>query len=725
VSKDAGSGELTGKVDLAEFRPSALKLNLPGGWTPAALDFPVRLEANVRTSLTGAPSAADLQLSLGPGRLRAAPLKLDLPIEQLILDAGYDFKRAVADVRRADVTAGGVHVQLHDVSSTVTPPFQTRGRMNVAAFALVPVMANWTTALDPELRKLAQDILQKGDFKGADLEWEAAFDPAAKTSPWKIGRVKGSGSFAALTVSAAGVPTPVQVREVTTTFDYPHATAELRGISGAGAEVSSVELEAVELDHPAPLLTAAVRFESDLRQAAALWALPPGLTYAGRVVGQLDLRGRLGEGAIETRLAADLAKATVAAPGIPNLAPESFAATLRLKDWHTVTTVPELDFGFDSPRWLEAPLHLQGQVILDAASRQLRDFELSRFQHGRTALQASVKQSSPGKLELKVDATCIEMAPWMRTALAWMDGQAKPAPAPVAPPAKSAVGAGTTKTATTPPSITAAPPPSKLPAAALPGAAPKPAVVTADVRSKEIIFGDKATVRDFQFKAELVNQQPAAVTLEGTADGNNLLRATLTGKPDTQVMELEIGDAPGWIRTLLAPWQQTPALPGTYGATVAQLGKVPAIVSGGRITAHATMHPGATDWFEGDFRLARTTMIHPPRILQLLALKSGKAAQGTPLIDELVLGKITLSATQLRLADFSLKGAGFVNNLKLGKVSYALADEAIEVDGQYFGIGFEVSGTRSSPQVYLKENALIRAIGQRNEFDFDDPPAKK
>lgn len=258
----------------------------------------------------------------------------------------------------------------------------------------------------------------------------------------------------------------------------------------------------------------------------------------------------------------------------------------------------------------------------------------------------------------------------------------------------------------------------------MPGPA-KPAVLAVDVRSKEIVFGDKATVRDFQFKTELVNQQPSALTLEGTADGNNRLRATLEGKPDGQALDLEVGDAPGWIRTLLAPWQQTPALTGTYGTTIAQLGKVPVIVAGGRIAAHAVVHPGAADWFEGDLRLSHTTMIRPPRILQLLALKSGKAAQGTPLIDELVLGKITLSATQLRLADFSLKGAGFVNNLKLGKASYALADEVIEVDGQYFGIGFEVGGTRGSPQVYLKENALIRAIGQRNEFDFDDPPAKK
>lgn len=727
VAKGAGSEELTGKIDLAEFSPAALKLTLPGGWTPAALDFPLSLGATIRATLAGGPSAADVQLSLGPGRLRAVPLKLDLPVEKVTLDAGYDFKREVANVRSADIAAGGVRVQLRDVASTATPPFQTKGKMTVASFALVPVMANWTGALDPELRKLAQDMLQKGDFKGADLEWEAVFDPAAKTAPWKIGRVKGSGGFSGLTVTAAGVPTPVQVREVNTSFDYPHATAELRGISGAGAEVSAVQLEAVELDHPAPLLTAAVHFESDLKQAAALWALPPGLTYAGRASGQLDLRGRLGEGAIEARLAADLAKATVAAPGIANLAPESLTATLRLKDWHTITTVPELDFGFDSPRWLEAPLHLQGQVILDAASRQLRDFELSRFEHGRTALLASVKQSSPEKLELKVDATRIEMAPWMRAALAWMDGQAKPMPAPAAPPppAKSAAATGSAKAPGTTRPAVAPPPAPTLPASAIPGTPPKPAVVIADVRSKEIAFGDKATVRDFQFKAELVNQQPTAVTLEGTADGNNLLRATLAGKSDGQVMDLEIGDAPGWIKTLLAPWQQTPALPGPYGATLAQLGKVPAIVAGGRITAHATMHPGAVDWFEGDFRLARTTMIHPPRILQLLALKSGKAAQGTPLIDELALGKITLSATQLQLSDFSLKGAGFVNNLKLGKVSYTLADEAIAVDGQYFGIGFEVVGTRSSPQVYLKENALIRAIGQRNEFDFDDPPAKK
>ena len=68
---------------------------------------------------------------------------------------------------------------------------------------------------------------------------------------------------------------------------------------------------------------------------------------------------------------------------------------------------------------------------------------------------------------------------------------------------------------------------------------------------------------------------------------------------------------------------------------------------------------------------------------------------------------------------------GLIDRVKLNSFRYAFAGEKLAVDGDYFGVGFEVVGTRADPQVFLKENAVIRAIGQKNEFDFfgDDAAA--
>ena len=116
-------------------------------------------------------------------------------------------------------------------------------------------------------------------------------------------------------------------------------------------------------------------------------------------------------------------------------------------------------------------------------------------------------------------------------------------------------------------------------------------------------------------------------------------------------------------------------------------------------------------------------MLRPPRVVQLLALKSGKAFQASPFIEEFSIGRITLSQALLRVSGIALVGSGLVDRLKVTSASYGLADEHLKVDGEYFGVGFEVVGTRADPQIFLKDsNKFIRAIGTRNEFDFDETP---
>ena len=109
----------------------------------------------------------------------------------------------------------------------------------------------------------------------------------------------------------------------------------------------------------------------------------------------------------------------------------------------------------------------------------------------------------------------------------------------------------------------------------------------------------------------------------------------------------------------------------------------------------------------------------------MLALKSGNSFQKSPFIEEFSIGQITLSKTLVRVSAISLLGSGLVDRLKVTSASYGLADERLKMDGEYFGVGFEVVGTRADPQIFLKDsNKLIRAIGVRNEFDFDEPPPK-
>ncbi len=121
---------------------------------------------------------------------------------------------------------------------------------------------------------------------------------------------------------------------------------------------------------------------------------------------------------------------------------------------------------------------------------------------------------------------------------------------------------------------------------------------------------------------------------------------------------------------------------------------------------------------KGMFRIENATMLRAPYILQVLALRSGKKLEKDPLIRRLAIGEWTLDPTSITLKAFALDGSGLIDRVKLNSVAYARTDEKIKVDGDYFGVGFEVVGTRSDPQVFLKENKLIKTIGQRNEFDF-------
>ncbi len=248
------------------------------------------------------------------------------------------------------------------------------------------------------------------------------------------------------------------------------------------------------------------------------------------------------------------------------------------------------------------------------------------------------------------------------------------------------------------------------------------------MRIAEVAFSPDQTARQLQLRTRLENNAPTSLALQATAGADNRLDVTLDGPANHQILKLKISDAAGWLRTFTAPWSATPPAPGQFGSLVLQLMKVPSIVSGGGVTAEADIRPGQTEWLSGRLRLTHATLVRAPRVLQALALKTGKSLQKSPLIEEFSLGQLTLSATELRVTDIALAGSGLIDSLKIKSAAYGLTDDKLYVDGTYFGVGFEVKNTLASPEIWLKDNnLLIRSLGTRNnsEYGFDDIPESK
>lgn len=103
------------------------------------------------------------------------------------------------------------------------------------------------------------------------------------------------------------------------------------------------------------------------------------------------------------------------------------------------------------------------------------------------------------------------------------------------------------------------------------------------------------------------------------------------------------------------------------------------------------------------------------------AAESGKRLRENPVIKEFSAGWLFVSDTLVALEGIRPDAASLAS-LKLNFIQYGVADEALHLDGPYAGVSFEAVGTRAEPQVFLKDNLLIRAIGSHEEFAFVDAP---
>jgi len=171
---------------------------------------------------------------------------------------------------------------------------------------------------------------------------------------------------------------------------------------------------------------------------------------------------------------------------------------------------------------------------------------------------------------------------------------------------------------------------------------------------------------------------------------------------------------------------------GLTARSAATLAQIPALLGGGRFELEGDLRPvNRSRWFDGQCKLENIVIRQPPRILKLLALKSGKRLRENPVIREISVGRLFVSDSLVALENIK-SDAVSLDHLKLSFIRYGLVNESVHIDGQYAGIGFEVLGTRADPQIFLRNNLLVRAIGSEQEFVFDDvttgappPPPKK
>lgn len=691
---DAGS-PIEATVDLAEFRPPQLGVVLPEGLTTAAFDFPVSLHAMARANLQGELAAAAIQLRAGSGRVKTPPAfgDLDLPLKGLALDAAYDPKRARAEVQALRLEAGGLRFDVSDVVTTIAPPYIATGRLELAAFALRPLLALWPASQQPELRRTVETTLRGGEFLGAQFDWGVKFDPAAQPA-LSISQLKGAARLAQIEAVTDAVPGPVAIASITAALDYPQATLELQDVTMPSAKLSAVRVQVSALDRPTPAASLAAKFETDLGVANTIWKFAPPEMLTGTVAGEFSAQVPFDVAAVEARVAFDFTKAKLQLPGFPNATPDTLTLNARVAQPLAKDVATKASFSLDTSAWLGAPVHLAGRATLTAGDHQPDSIEVTAYEHGRTRLQASFKQPSASRREISLTGPYLNLVPLLRAGLAAADALAA---RPVAPVAKTVAPVESTA----------------------------PATMKIDVSVGEIEFGPGQNARKFELHSELDKNWPASLTLSAVSGIDDALRAELGGPAAHQTFKLTIADASGWMRTLAAPWSATPPAPGQFGSLVTQLMKVPTMVSGGSVTIEAEMRRSEPEWLRGRLQLTRATLIRPPYVLQLLALKSGKSFEKSPVIEEFSIGRLTLSPTTVGVTDISLIGSGLINNLKVKSASYGLTDEALKVDGEYFGVGFDVIGTRADPKIFLKDsNKLIRAIGTRNEFDFDNPTPK-
>jgi hypothetical protein len=360
-----------------------------------------------------------------------------------------------------------------------------------------------------------------------------------------------------------------------------------------------------------------------------------------------------------------------------------------------------VEFAVESERALGRALRLNGRA--EAGRDGARAVELARLEFGATALAGTAREAADGTRTVRVRGARLALEELLQTAAPWLQSSQA---------AIAADGAKKPETGVAEPAPTG----TRRPAD---GKSPRAERTEIGIELDAVSLGGGKALAEVRAGARLRDGWPERAEFAAKEGTGNALRVTLgEGTEGTaQPVAVAIDDASAWVAALTTPLKAL-ALPPELAATVATVAQVPTLVAGGRVEI-------AGEWagrsrFTGRVSVGQATMVQAPRILQLLALKSGKALTQRPLLEQLTIGRVTADERAITVDGVTLAGTGLIDRLKLNSARYEIPTQAVAVDGLYFGVGFEVVGTRADPQVFLKDSSLlVRTVGQRNEFDFE------
>ncbi len=731
AGREAADAAIRFSARLPRFNPA----EWPGRPDPvlawADLNLPASLELDGHLAPADLAPHARLRFATGPGAvlvpasvlgvavpvsvhslaveaaLAGDPARIDVPSLRLTLDHGLVFSASEA---RLDL-------RTHPIIDA---------RWSLAPFVLADALALWPEAVEPELRAQTREHLRGGRLERLDGRVGLDLPPDA---PALIRVAEADLVVAGLAAAGSLLPGPVALDRLTAELRWPRLLAGVDKLRVTGAELADVKLGVADLAATTLAVTTEADFRADLAALPEVAQVPPGYTgrLSGRFAAEAQVRpdadlpdsvnfgarvaaadfhapelatGNLDarvEGSFDARRRATLAveldasRLTWAPPELRavRLHPElraTFASELGADFWPA-----QADLTLATPDLLGRPLALTLTTTWPADAASPQRIDLTELGWGRTRM-AGDYQTTPEGPRVKVRASLIDV-PQLWAAL-----QARLAAMPAAP-------AIVTESESAPETAS---PVANLAATVL-------------VERVELGEGRFLSGLDLGFACD-ADGEPRTASFTANESEGNRFTATLRPAPSgtDRLVEVHADDVPRWAGALAAPFRARPA-PADYAPMVANLETVAGLLAGGSLRAEATLPADQnTPRVDASLVVRDATLVRFPRVIQLLALKSGKQLQQRPLVRELAIGRVSLIGQRVEIGGVALDGTGLIDNLKLATGSYVLDSEALTLDGSYFGIGFEVEGTRSRPDIYLKDNFVIRAIGTTSELDFGE-----
>ena len=738
-----GAGTVFFSLRLPQFEPGGW----PGRPTPdfawSHLRLPLSVEAegrleppafapHVRAKVRAGAGSVVLPASVVPGgetvRLRdfsveaavaGDPRVIEVPELRLRLDEAVEL---VATAARVDLRENP----------------KAEGRWSVSALDFADALAAWPVKIEPELRAKVAEHLKAGRLER--LAGEFAVELPAGEAP-KIG--KAEVDLAVANVSAAGalLPVPVKVRRADVTLRWPRVEARVEGVDIPGLAVSRVDVDLADFTESSWTVATRADYVAEMAKLPAELGLPKGV--AGRVAGSLTADAKLRPEAGAPDELTFSGRVAVAALEVPGLVEGgaagkfggAFSSGHRV-EFESVVDASRLAWRVPELAGLQAPaeLSVKAGAALDPEWRPTEaklalsaPEALGRPFVARLAAEwAKGASASPAKVELtelawgrsRVSGEFFETAQGPRVNLR--------APLVVVP---EIVAVARPRLASVPGPVTPAPVESEQAGAS---AFPALASLVADVKIERVELGEDRSLRGVELALTCGEDGlPRSASLNATEGERNRLRATLETKPKgrDRLLELRVDDVPRWAAAAAAPLRVAPPstaeklgeIEAVVGVMLGNLNTIVSLLAGGSLEVSAVLPENQRPpRIQAVVAVRNATVLRAPRIVQLLALKSGRELERRPLLREFSVQSFSLHDGLVEVAGVKLDGTGLIDRLKIGKGTYTLEGEVVAVDGTYFGIGFEVDGTRSDPQVWLKDNFVIRAIGTTSELDFGE-----